>query len=47
LIARPEANGDDTSEPEIKLGIGKIGKLLGALNVEEYWEYIRPKKKYE
>jgi len=42
LIARPEANGNEESEPQEKLGIGKIGKLLGALNHEEFWNYEPP-----
>lgn len=44
LIARPEAYYDDQSEPEFHLGIGKIGKLLGALNKDDYWNYEPPKK---
>jgi hypothetical protein len=47
LIARPEANGIEESDIGQKLGIGKIGKLLGALNKEEYWEYEPPTKEDE
>lgn len=45
LIARPEAKGFETNIPEEKIAIGQIGKLLGALNKEEFWTYERPKKK--
>ena len=44
LLAKPEANGIVSNDTENKVGIGKIGKLLGALNVEEYWNYIPPQK---
>lgn len=46
LVARPEATGGEESEPYERLGIGKIGKLLGALNFEEFWSYEPPKKEY-
>ena len=42
LIARPEASGDEDNEPLEKLSVGKIGKLLGALNREEFWNYEPP-----
>jgi hypothetical protein len=42
LKARPEGSGIDKSIPEEKLGLGKIGKLLGAINKEEYWNYEPP-----
>jgi hypothetical protein len=41
LIARPEASGIDKNEPHEKLGVGKLGKLLGALNREDYWNYFQ------
>jgi len=44
LIARPEASGFQGNEPLEKLGVGKIGKLLGALNREDFWNYEPPKK---
>lgn len=44
LIARPEASGYEGNEPLEKLGVGKIGKLLGALNKEDFWNYEPPKK---
>lgn len=47
LIARPEASGFEGNEPLEKLGIGKIGKLLGALNKEDFWNYEPPKKDEE
>jgi hypothetical protein len=47
LIARPEASGFEGNEPLEKLGIGKLGKLLGALNREDFWNYEPPKKDEE
>lgn len=44
LIARPEASGFGGNVPKEKLGIGKIGKLLGALNQEDFWNYEPPNK---
>ncbi len=38
LIARPEATNFNENDSEFKLGIGKIKKLLGALNKGKYWE---------
>jgi hypothetical protein len=43
LIARPEASGFEGNKSKEKLGAGKIGKLLGALNKEDYWNYEPPK----
>lgn len=43
LVARPEANVIQDNIPSERLGIGKIGKLLGALNCKEYWNYTPPK----
>jgi hypothetical protein len=45
LLAKPESDGIKTSIPQAKLGIGKLGKLLGALNLEEFWKYEIPEKK--
>jgi hypothetical protein len=45
LIARPEASGIEKNIPQEKLGIGKLGKLLGALNREDYWNYFPPSDK--
>ena len=42
LIARPEAGGHESNIENEKLGVGKIGKLLGALNIEEFWTYTPP-----
>lgn len=47
LIARPEAKGFEGNKPLEKLGVGKIGKLLGALNKEDFWNYEPPKKNEE
>jgi hypothetical protein len=44
LIAKPEANSCEINIVEEKFGVGKIGKLLGALNKEEFWKYTPPKK---
>ena len=45
LIARPEASGIEKNIPQEKLSIGKLGKLLGALNREDYWNYFPPSDK--
>ncbi len=45
LIARPEAVFQDENDSEKKIGIGKIGKLYGALNKKDYWNYIVPPPK--
>jgi len=42
LIARPEATNHNDNDIDLKLGIGKIGKLLGALNKDDYWKYEPP-----
>ena len=48
LVARPEASIDPAA---IELGnkmdvpIGKIGKLMGALNVKHIWEYRSPNER--
>lgn len=44
LKARPEGGGIEESIPEEKLGLGKIGKLLGAINKEDFWNYEPPVK---
>ena len=41
LIARPEAGGSG-SDLKNKIGIGKIGELMGALNVKKIWTYEPP-----
>jgi formylmethanofuran dehydrogenase subunit B len=49
LIAKPESSFPTNVQhhaKENKIIIGKIGILLGALKVEEYWKYERPKKDY-
>jgi hypothetical protein len=45
LIARPEANEYNSNDVGNKLGIGKIRKLLGALNKEDFWNYEISEKK--
>jgi hypothetical protein len=42
LIAKPEANGFFESDDETQIGMGKIGELMGALNVREMWTYEPP-----
>ncbi len=45
LIARPEAGFDDeviSVAREDSIGVGQIGKLLGALNREYVWTYELP-----
>lgn len=44
LKARPEGGGIEKSIPAEKLGIGRIGKLLGALNRNDFWNYEPTKK---
>lgn len=44
LIARPEATGFEGNVPLEKISYGRIGKLLGAINKEDYWNYNPPKK---
>ncbi|MBS1530158.1 MAG: hypothetical protein JSU01_07620 [Bacteroidetes bacterium] len=46
LIARPEAHDYDDNEPINKISIGKIGKLLGAINRKDFWNYVTPPKNY-
>lgn len=43
LIARPEAHFNEKSVEaarECHMGLGQIGKLLGALNLLNVWEYL-------
>jgi hypothetical protein len=42
LIAKPEGRGIETSIPKEKLGLGKLAKLMGALNRNDYWNYEPP-----
>ena len=45
LVAKPEANFDPDIIPlarSDRIGLGGIGKLLGALNHERYWLYEEP-----
>ena len=42
LIARPEARDYEINKENEKLSVGKIGKLLGALNREKFWTYEPP-----
>jgi len=44
LKAKPEGYGISRSLPEEKLGLGGIGKLLGAINKKDYWNYEPPIK---
>ena len=42
LIARPEASASVNQDliQESKIGVGKIGELMGALNKREMWKYV-------
>ena len=45
LIARPEGSfGDDVVEmaKPLSIGIGQIGKFMGAINRPKCWEYVTP-----
>lgn len=42
LIARPEANDYSENDPDNKIGIGKMRKFLGAINKNDFWNYIPP-----
>lgn len=45
LIAKPESSfrtEDVEYHKEDKIIVGKIGTLLGALRIDEYWTYERP-----
>jgi hypothetical protein len=48
LVADPNANWDASlaeSAREDKIGIGKIGKLMGALNLNKVWTYETPEER--
>lgn len=53
LVARPEGGfGDDVVEmaTPLSIGIGQIGKFMGAINKAKCWEYITPderKRRFE
>jgi hypothetical protein len=44
LIAKPEGGGgvSDQLIANNRIGVGKIGELMGALNVREMWTYVPP-----
>jgi hypothetical protein len=44
LIAKPEGNGGVTDEliAITQIGVGKLGTLMGALNVRKLWAYVPP-----
>lgn len=44
LVARPEARCFERNEINDKITVGKIGRLLGALNTNDFWTYEPPKK---
>ncbi len=46
LIARPEAGGGASADliRQYRIGVGKIGVLMGALNRHEMWTYDPPDK---
>jgi len=50
LIAKPESyfsNDEQINHINEKIIIGKIGILLGALRVNDFWTYQKPRKKPE
>jgi hypothetical protein len=44
LVARPEARCFERNEINDKITVGKIGRLLGAINTDDFWTYEPPKK---
>lgn len=44
LVARPEAGAQVTKEviAEARIGVGKLGELMGALNKRDVWTYRPP-----
>jgi hypothetical protein len=44
LIAKPEANGGASRDliRQYRIGVGKLGELMGALNKREMWTYVPP-----
>ncbi|GAB3925153.1 hypothetical protein [Mucilaginibacter myungsuensis] len=42
LIARPEATDYSDNSTHNEVSTGKIGKLLGALNQDDFWNYVQP-----
>ena len=48
VIAMPHASVDDAAVEKAKehgIGIGHIGKFMGALNFKNIWEYMTPEEK--
>jgi hypothetical protein len=45
LIARPEATNSEGNDVKSRIGVGKIGRLLGALNKPDYWTHEPAPKK--
>ena len=44
VIAKPEGYGGASSEliDSAKIGVGKLGELMGALNKRDMWKYVAP-----
>lgn len=44
LIAKPEGNGGVSNQliEEAKIGVGKLGEFMGALNIRRMWTYVPP-----
>jgi hypothetical protein len=44
LIAKPEGGGgvDNELMASTQIGVGKLGELMGALNVRRMWTYVPP-----
>jgi hypothetical protein len=50
LVARPEAGFTTSVGKEArsyKIGLGRIGTFMGALNVRNVWEYLTPEQREE
>jgi hypothetical protein len=49
LVAKPEGGfgvSDDLVE-QARIGVGQIGKLMGALNTRQMWTYLTPDEREE
>jgi hypothetical protein len=44
LIAKPEGGGGVSEQlvADARIGVGKLGELMGALNVRAMWTYVPP-----
>lgn len=44
LVARPEATCFEMNDEPNKMSVGRLARLLGALNKDDFWNYDPPKK---